>query len=68
MEISLLKCPEIGTFKVGFVALFLDAPSCFINQFVRSNLHDVRRAMKCCYVTEMKFTKRINDRVSRVFP
>ena len=35
MEISLLKCPKIGTFKVGFIALFLDAPSCFINPFVR---------------------------------
>ena len=35
-----------------FVALFLDAPSCFINPFVRSFTRDAttyaERAMKCC--------------------
>ena len=67
MEISLLKCPEIGTFKVGFVALFLDAPSCFINLAVCPILFTrrthIRARDEVLLHTEMKFTKRINDRV-----
>ena len=53
VEISLLKCPEIGTFKVGFVELSVFRRSQLFYKPVCPILHDVRRAMKCCYRDEV---------------